>query len=450
MSSTMDLGQLKSLCFCLIILYVPLQTVSVFLQAKEAATILKTRTKRANSWFEELKPGSLERECIEETCSYEEAKEIFKDDRRTKEFWKTYTDEDQCLSNPCKNGGTCFDQFQSYVCSCPIPYEGRNCEQSTNDLLRCMYDNGECEHFCNDTPSTIRTCSCAEGYVLGEDGLSCIPTVLYPCGKIPILKNKRKFGRIVGGEHCPKGECPWQAALFHGKTFICGGTLVAPNWIVTAAHCVKSAIMKKLIVVLGEHKLSEAEGTEQERNISQIIVHENYIGKSSNYDNDIALLKMDHPVNYTDYVVSLCLPERRFAVQELMSIRYSTVTGWGRLLEGGVTPDILHKVQLPRVKTQDCIQQTNINITRNMFCAGFTDGSKDACKGDSGGPHATKYKDTFFLTGIVSWGLGCASKDKYGVYTRVSMYIDWLQDHMNETSYSEPRTTIQSLNSNRK
>ncbi|KAM8977459.1 coagulation factor VII-like [Pelodytes ibericus] len=432
MSSTMDPGHCKTLCFCLTVLSLPLLTFTVFLQEKEASTVLKNRIKRANSWFEELKPGSLERECIEEVCSYEEAREIYKDDRRTKEFWKTYKDDNQCLSNPCENGGTCVDQYQSYVCSCPLPYEGRNCEQNMNDSLKCIVDNGECEHFCHDTPSTVRTCSCAEGYAIGEDGLSCIPTVQYPCGKKPVLKGKKKLLRIVGGEVCPKGECPWQAAIFQVKTLICGGSLVAPNWIVTAAHCVRSTTANKITVVLGEHKLSQLEGTEQERNVSKIIVHENYIGKKFNYDNDIALLKLDRPVNYTDFVVPLCLPERLFAVRELLSIRYSTVSGWGRLLEGGATPDVLRKVQLPRVKTQECIQQTKMNISKNMFCAGFTDGSKDACKGDSGGPHATLYKNTYFLTGIVSWGLGCAQQDKYGVYTRLSMYTEWLQNHMNQ------------------
>ncbi|KAG8452120.1 hypothetical protein GDO86_004060 [Hymenochirus boettgeri] len=399
------------------------KSIDFFLQHREAHAMLRSRIKRANSFLEEFSAGSLERECIEEICSYEEAREIFWDDRRT-----VY--EDQCLSNPCVNGGTCFDHYQSYVCNCPLGFEGRYCETDLKDLLKCIYDNGGCEHFCHDNSSTGRQCSCAEGYQLGANNVSCEPSVDYPCGKIAVLKGSIQRGRIVGGSVCPKGECPWQALLMQGDTFICGGTLIAPNWVVTAAHCIKPLLENKLTVVLGEHRIGTPEGTEQQSKVSEIIVHKEYFGAKTNNDNDIALLKLSKPVNYTDYVIPLCLPEKKFAVRELLSVRFSTVSGWGRLLESGATPEVLQRVQLPRVKTQDCIQQTKMNISQNMFCAGFIDGSKDSCKGDSGSPHATQYKDTYFLTGIVSWGLGCAKKEKYGVYTRVSRYIDWIDEHV--------------------
>ncbi|OCT92534.1 hypothetical protein XELAEV_18015590mg [Xenopus laevis] len=428
----MDPGNKKAFCFCFLMVLSPFLAFAVFLQDKEAHILLKSRIRRANSIFEEFKAGSLERECIEEICSYEEAREIFQDDRRTKEYWKVYTDGDQCLSNPCINGGTCFDQHQSYICTCAMGYEGRHCETNLRDMLKCIYDNGQCEHFCHDNSSTGRQCSCAESYKLGADGLSCEPEVDYPCGKVPVLKNLTKRGRIVGGDMCPKGECPWQALLMYDKTFICGGTLIAPDWVITAAHCLKPLPENKLTVVLGEHRIGRPEGTEQERKVSKIIIHEQYFGSKTNNDNDIGLLKLTIPVNYTDYVVPLCLPEKQFAVRELLSVRFSTVSGWGRLLDKGATPEVLQRVQLPRVKTQDCIKQTQMNISQNMFCAGFTDGSKDSCKGDSGGPHATEYKNTHFLTGIVSWGLGCAQKEKYGVYTRVSRYTEWIKEHMDE------------------
>lgn len=426
----------KMTCFWIIVMSMPLLTFAVFIQSKEADSLLRSRIRRANSIFEEFKAGSLERECHEEKCSYEEAKEIFKDERRTKEFWKTYTDDNQCLSNPCKNGGTCYDEYQLYMCLCLEGYEGRNCEININDTLKCEYENGQCEQICHDT-STIRRCSCMEGYDLGEDETSCIPTVEYPCGQIPVLKKKVKKGRIVGGEECPKGECPWQARVVLDRTSmtICGGTIISPNWVVTAAHCVKPNLVNKLTVVLGDHKISKAEGTEQERKVVQIIIHEKFVGVITNNDNDIALLRLNSSVNYTDYIVPLCLPGTQFAVNQLLHQgSFSTVSGWGRLLEGGATPDTLRRVTLPRVMTQECIEKTKMNITANMFCAGFTDGSKDSCKGDSGGPYATKYKETYYLTGIVSWGLGCAKVNAYGVYTRVSRYMDWLTEKVKQDS----------------
>ncbi|NXB54087.1 FA7 factor, partial [Leucopsar rothschildi] len=402
---------------------------SVFLKQEEASNILQ-RQRRANSFFEEIKLGSLERECIEERCSYEEAREIYHDNERTEEFWLIYSDPNQCASNPCQNGGICDDQFQDYVCRCPVEYEGKSCEKAVADNLKCIFDNGGCEQYCTDKQSKTRLCFCDDDYTLASDGVSCIPQVKYPCGKIPVLakKNSTVHGRIVGGFTCPPGECPWQALIIQDQKEKCGGTLLSPEWVVTAAHCLEHTHPKQLQVRLGEHKINVDEKTEQESGVARMIIHEEYINGQVN--NDIALLNLETPVNLTDYVVPICLPEKRFAVFELSTIKFSTVSGWGRLIDGGATSSVLMRVDLPRVKTQECEKETGLNITENMFCAGDLSGAKDSCKGDSGGPHATRYKNTWFLTGIVSWGKGCAVEGSYGVYTRVSKYIDWLRKHM--------------------
>ncbi|XP_021270711.1 coagulation factor VII-like isoform X1 [Numida meleagris] len=402
---------------------------TVFLRKEEANSIFQ-RHRRANSFFEELKLGSLERECMEEKCSFEEAREIYRDDERTKEFWHIYSDPNQCDSNPCQNGGSCDDQFQDYVCRCPLEYEGKSCETAVAENLKCIYDNGGCEQYCADEQSEKRVCFCAEGYTLASDGVSCTPQVKYPCGKIPVLakKNATAEGRIVGGITCPPGECPWQALIIQDQKGKCGGSLLSPEWVVTAAHCLDYAHSKQFRVRLGEYSIKVNEKTEQESGVSEIIRHEKYTPGQVNHD--IALLRLETPMNLTDFVVPICLPEKRFAAYELSSIKFSTVSGWGRLLDGGATSAFLMRVDLPRVKTQECEKQANLNITENMFCAGDLTGKKDSCKGDSGGPHATKYKNTWFLTGIVSWGKGCAVEGSYGVYTRVSKYIDWLKRHM--------------------
>ncbi|KAI1241641.1 Coagulation factor VII, partial [Lamprotornis superbus] len=353
---------------------------------EEASNVLQ-RQRRANSFFEEIKLGSLERECIEEKCSYEEAREIYHDTERTgytaaEEFWLIYS--------------------------------------AVADKLKCIFDNGGCEQYCTDKQSKTRLCFCDDDYTLASDGMSCIPQVKYPCGKIPVLakKNSTVHGRIVGGLTCPPGECPWQALIIQDQKEKCGGTLLSPEWVVTAAHCLEHTHPKQLRVRLGEHKINVDENTEQESGVARMIIHEEYINGQVN--NDIALLNLETPVNLTDYVVPICLPEKRFAVFELSTIKFSTVSGWGRLIDGGATSSVLMRVDLPRVKTQECEKETNLNITENMFCAGDLSGVKDSCKGDSGGPHATQYKNTWFLTGIVSWGKGCAVEGSYGVYTRES------------------------------
>ncbi|XP_061482650.1 coagulation factor VII-like isoform X2 [Rhineura floridana] len=378
------------LFFCLLLIY-PLLLTAVFLKHEEASNVLQ-RLKRANSFLEEIKTGSLERECLEEKCSLEEAREIFKDNTRTMEFWKHYTGPEV--------------------------------------RLKCIYNNGNCEQYCTDSPTTVRQCFCAEGYRLESDEESCIPEVDYPCGKIPILAKKKegRQGRIIGGYTCLPGECPWQALMIDGEKAKCGGVLLAPSWVVTAAHCLDRMRRGALRIKLGEYRINHEDEGEQERRVAEIIIHEKYSSKK--VDNDIALLRLATPVNFTDYVVPICLPQPRFSADVLNFIEYSTVSGWGRLLEGGATSAVLMQVRLPKMHKKECTEHTNFNITGNMFCAGYLNGTKDSCEGDSGGPHVTEYKSTWFLTGIVSWGKGCAAIGTYGVYTNVMKYIAWLNNHM--------------------
>uniref|UniRef100_A0A4W5PLK8 Vitamin K-dependent protein C n=1 Tax=Hucho hucho TaxID=62062 RepID=A0A4W5PLK8_9TELE len=80
-----------------------------------------------------------------------------------------------------------------------------------------------------------------------------------------------------------------------------------------------------------------------------------------------------------------------------------------------------------------------LTISNRMFCAGYDKEKKDACQGDSGGPHVTRYRDTWFVTGVVSWGEGCAREGKYGIYTQVSKYIDWIRYKLNRSHRKNSR-----------
>ncbi|XP_059984924.1 coagulation factor VII [Lagenorhynchus albirostris] len=425
--------RLRGLALLCLLLGLRGSLVAVFVSQEQAHSVLH-RPRRANWLLEELWPGSLERECREEFCSFEEAREIFQSKERTNQFWISYNDGDQCASRPCQNGGSCEDQLQSYLCFCLDGFEGRNCETDKNSQLICPNDNGGCEQYCRDDAEAGRTCWCHEGYALQADGVSCTATVEYPCGKIPVLQKRNDSnpqGRIVGGHVCPKGECPWQAMLKLNGALLCGGSLLDTVWVVSAAHCFdRLRSWRNLTVVLGEHDLSQDEGDEQERQVAQVIIPDKYVrGKT---DHDLALLRLARPVALGDHVAPLCLPERAFAERTLAFVRFSAVSGWGQLLERGATALRLMAVHVPRLLTQDCRQLSRRRpggpvVTDNMFCAGYTDGSKDACKGDSGGPHATHFQGTWYLTGVVSWGEGCAAAGHFGVYTRVSQYTAWLR-----------------------
>lgn len=169
-----------------------------------------------------------------------------------------------------------------------------------------------------------------------------------------------------------------------------------------------------------------SEGTEQLIQVLEIIMHEDYVPSTA--DNDIALLRLASPIVYTAYAIPACLPTRALADRELWAVRLHTVSGWGRRSENGPTSHLLRRLKVPRIRTQDCTEQSGVAITKNMFCAGYIEGREDSCKGDSGGPLVTEYKKTVFLLGIVSWGKGCARPGNYGIYTRLSNYLEWIHN----------------------
>uniref|UniRef100_A0A452I7U7 Coagulation factor IX n=1 Tax=Gopherus agassizii TaxID=38772 RepID=A0A452I7U7_9SAUR len=212
-----------------------------FIKNEQASSILRRQKRYNSNRLEEFVPGNLERECKEEKCSFEEAREVFENTEKTMEFWKGYIDGDQCNPNPCKNGARCADDVGSYVCWCLAGYEGRNCELDST----CATKNGGCKHFCTNDPPRKVVCSCAPGYKLNGDGKSCDPAVPFPCGRITAPEAKSKYTRamntfdkwyynstndhdeetdnttqitpiikqvtrVVGGVESRKGEVPWQ------------------------------------------------------------------------------------------------------------------------------------------------------------------------------------------------------------------------------------------------
>ncbi|NP_001027783.1 coagulation factor X [Takifugu rubripes] len=441
---------------------------------KTGASQLLSRQRRANSLFEEVKQGNMERECNEEHCSKEEAREIFEDDDQTNEFWAIYYDGDACKSTPCVNKGRCKDGIGSYTCFCLSGYQGFNCEIVIPQL--CENENGGCEHFCKVVRGNVR-CSCADGYELGPDDKSCQSNETFRCGGI-ITENVRTIlryrpntntngtksdnssstnsteqedeefssgtsqrkahaasdhemstmTRIVNGEDCPPGECPWQAVLLNEEHhWFCGGTILNPYIILTAAHCMNET--RYFYIRLGESDMLENEGTEAMYEVETILAHYNY--KPNTYHNDIALIKLTKPIKYSRFILPACIPEQEFAESVLMQQSDGMISGFGRLGGNRQTSPILKRLTIPYVERRTCMESTSLRISARMFCAGYDEIAKDACQGDSGGPHVTRYRSTYFITGIVSWGEGCAQKGKYGVYTQVSKYIRWIRDGIN-------------------
>ncbi|XP_031175702.1 coagulation factor VII isoform X2 [Sander lucioperca] len=393
--------------------------------SRPVASVFLQRSRRANNFlFEELRRGDVERECREEKCSYEEAREIFPLPQQLETFWRRYTAVDHCQPpSPCKNGATCTRHADTYACKCPSGFHGHNCDKARVTSTSCYFNNGGCEHFCRRFPEPV--CFCAPGYRLHTDGRTCKPQVAVACGRL-----QTHFApRVVNGHICPKGHCPWQALLTEHDDFSCGAIVLSRRWVLTAAHCVWGKPASLFNVTVGEHDLDVPEGTEQRRAVVKVLVHPGY--NKSSHDSDLAMLRLQRPVKLGLYVVPVCLPARNSTFSHTLgTVRHSTVSGWGRLAQFGSTASVLQRLTLPRVSLQECREHTRLNITKNMFCAGLKAGGSDACKGDSGGPMVTYYKKTWFLTGVVSWGKDCAKENLYGVYAKVSRFVDWIQDAM--------------------
>jgi trypsin len=231
-----------------------------------------------------------------------------------------------------------------------------------------------------------------------------------------------KFGRrIVGGEKTEIKEHPWQVALTIGGA-LCGGSIIAQKWVLTAAHCVRPS--PKLSDVKAKANATDYSRGGIWTEVEKIVVHEKY--NAATHEHDIALIKLKTPT--AGRVIPFAA-----ASLEVPNGQPLEVTGWGVTTEGGTNPSHpLMKASVPYVDNADCNPAYGGSIKPGMMCAGYREGGIDACQGDSGGPlvwrRTTGEGDV--LVGVVSFGEGCARKLKYGVYTRVSTYREWIDRTM--------------------
>nr|XP_020020077.1 coagulation factor X-like [Castor canadensis] len=220
----------------------------------------------------------------------------------------------------------------------------------------------------------------------------------------------------------------------------CGGTILNEFYILTAAHCLHQA--KRFKVRIGDRNMELEEGNEVAHEVEVIIKHNKFM--LDTYDFDIAVLKLKTPIVFRTNVSAACLPQKDWAEATLMTQKTGIVSGFGRTHEKGLPSTTLKMLEVPYVNRNTCKLSSGFTITQNMFCAGYDAKMEDACQGDSGGPHVTHFKGTYFVTGIVSWGEGCARKGKYGIYTKVSAFLKWINKSMRARGLttSEPSVLV--------
>ncbi|KAM0545343.1 hypothetical protein ACHAPJ_011415 [Fusarium lateritium] len=220
---------------------------------------------------------------------------------------------------------------------------------------------------------------------------------------------------IVGGESATVSEFPFIVSITRSGSPWCGGTLLNANTVLTAAHCSVDVSASSVQVRAGS--TSRSSGGVVSR-VSSITIHPSFSGLST-LNNDVAIWKLSTPIASSSTISYASLAASGSDPAAGASV---TVAGWGDTVEGGNNAPVnLRKVTVPVVARATCRSQYTAlygsnAITTNMFCAGLTQGGKDACQGDSGGPIVDSSRT---VVGVVSWGEGCAQAGYPGVYARV-------------------------------
>lgn len=266
-------------------------------------------------------------------------------------------------------------------------------------------------------------------------------TAILPPGRV-FTTPRPGAGRIVGGRPAQPGAFPWMVALLDAtepdpfQALFCGGSLIAPEWVLTAAHCFfdprgePDVDVQSLDLLLGTTVLQIGAG--QRIRAAQIVIHPNYDPRrGTEGGNDIALVRLSRPVALA--TLPLVQPNQTNLTAPGTA---ATILGWGATFpraldneEPSGFPRDLQQATVPIVSNAVCNapQSYNGTILDTMLCAGFPQGGVDTCQNDSGGPLIVSSGTGFALAGITSFGRGCAQPNFYGVYTRVSSFVGFVQ-----------------------
>lgn len=289
--------------------------------------------------------------------------------------------------------------------------------------------------------------------------------------------------RVIGGKVADVGAWPWQVALvINGRPLsaeaqFCGGSMVLDQWVLTAAHCIhmkdnngvyRDINPAAISVLVGTNELAPGKGDAVP--VEAIFRHPAYVG--TEFDNDIALIKLARAPQ-ADYQ-TIKVPDAQFGdMLDQPGVR-TVVTGWG-LIEGAKRTEMMREAEIQMMSRDMCnrmmlearakvaaegighaarafglkddeaqmvwkelVSHVRPPMSENMLCSGTFEGGKTSCNGDSGGPLVVPLNDgNYIQAGVVSWGMSsastgsCAENALFSAYTRVSNYVDWLNQTVN-------------------
>ncbi|XP_066259154.1 venom serine protease 34-like [Euwallacea similis] len=232
--------------------------------------------------------------------------------------------------------------------------------------------------------------------------------------------------RIVGGMETGINEFPAMAALINLESGLlyCGAHIISDRFLLTAAHCVYGKDPGTLGVLVGDHNITAGEDTPYSAlyYVYDYLIHPSY--STSTYVNDIAIIKTDSQIIFSNYVGPICLPFRYYLAD--FAAQTSIILGWGQIEFSGPTSDVLLGANLQIISNVQCQSEGNGEVIVDEEVCTYADG-KDSCQSDSGGPvlWTDATRNRMHLIGIISHGTGCATNFP-GINTRVTSFLDWI------------------------
>ncbi|XP_023234477.1 uncharacterized protein LOC111634033 [Centruroides sculpturatus] len=272
------------------------------------------------------------------------------------------------------------------------------------------------------------------------------------CGRRPtdpkLMYVKRSITRppyvkvVVGGKDAEPFSWPWMVSIHQktplGEGYVCGGCIISDRYILTAAHCFGENTKPASEYLVKRQGIKKELGINEE--VENVKLHPDF--KNGQHYNDIAIITLKNPLLFNDKFMPACLPTEQIDYLD----RKVTVLGWGDTSFAGRSSDILQEATLDVIPTSECnasyskLRSSAIpkGVTQDFLCAGIFEGGKDACQGDSGGPLMTREFPSlnWAVVGVVSFGYQCARAGYPGIYTKISNYIQWINDNTNLIIYS--------------